>query len=385
MAKPELSPPAVGDTDRVPWVRPFFEADDALLADIRRALVAGQVTNNGEFLRTLEAELARYLGVEDCVVVASGSAALLLAMRVLGLAGTRAVVPAFTFIATLNALVHSGVTPVFCDIDPETWTLSPTQAGRLLATDRAIRMVVPVNVFGVPPDLLARRRLVGGTQTALLLDNAHGLGTEAAGRRCPPEPLIQTYSLHATKTLPAIEGGAVVASDPRLLAEVRRLRNHGLAADLLESTAGFNAKMSELHAVVALRSLRTMDAVLARRRAYAARLRQVLEKYGRGLFGMQRIPDGVQSNFQNLAVVCSREDRGGLSAIQAEFAGAGVETRRYFWPPLHDLPAYRGRFTLPVTEAVARNVLCLPLHSLMEPAVLERIEAAIRRVAARFA
>lgn len=385
MVKSEQLPAAVGAADRVPWVRPIFEADDELLDEIRRALVAGQVTNNGEFVRTLEGELARYLGVEDCAVVASGSAALLLAARALGLAGTRAVVPAFTFIATLNALVNSSITPVFCDIDPDTWTLSPAHVGRLLATDAAIRLVVPVNVFGVPPDLGALRRLVAGTQTALLFDNAHGLGTESGGRRCPPEPLIQTFSLHATKTLPGIEGGAVVSSDPRLLAEIRRLRNHGLAADLLQSTPGFNAKMSELHAAVALRSLRTLDDVVAHRREYAARLRRALAEDGHGLFGLQRISDGVQSNFQNLAVVCRREDRGGVSAIQAEFMQAGVETRRYFWPPLHDLSPYRGRFSLPVTEAVARNVLCLPLHSLMEPAVLERIEGAIRRVAARFA
>lgn len=366
-------------------MRPIIEGDDALLSDIRKALVTGQVTNNGEFVRTLERRLADYFGVEDCVVVASGSAALLLATRALGLAGARAVVPAFTFIATLGALVHNGVTPVFCDIEPDTWTLSPTHLGRLLASDPAIRLVVPVNVFGVPPDLPALRRLLSGTPTALLFDNAHGLGTESGGAHCTREPLIQTYSLHATKTLPGIEGGAVVSSDPRLLAEVRRLRNHGLAADPLESTPGFNAKMSELHAAVALRSLESLDAALVRRREYAARLRRVLEEDGRALFVTQRIPDGVRSNFQNLAVLCRREDRGGLSAIQAEFAGAGVETRRYFWPALHDLPAYRGRFSLPVTEAVARNVLCLPLHSRMEPAVLERIEASIRQVAARFA
>src|SRR5207248_334496 len=121
-----------------------------------------------------------------------------------------------------------GLIPVFCDIEPDTWTLSPTHLRRLLAADPTIRLVVPVNVFGVPPDLQAIHHSLEGTQAVLMLDNAHGLGTEQEDARCAPEPLVQAYSFHATKVLPAVEGGAVVASDPRLLTEIRRLRNHGI-------------------------------------------------------------------------------------------------------------------------------------------------------------
>jgi dTDP-4-amino-4,6-dideoxygalactose transaminase len=381
---PQQLPPAVAATDRVPWVRPIFEADEALLSDIRVALATGQVTNNGPHLRDFEHRLARYLGVEDCVVVSSGSAALLLATRALGVEGAKAVLPSFTFIATLNALVYGGLIPVFCEIEPDTWTLSPTHLSRLLAADPAIRLVVPVNVFGVPPDLRAIRRVMDGTGTTLMLDNAHGLGTQREGVHCAPEPLVQTYSFHATKTLPAIEGGAVVTSDRRLLAEIRRLRNHGLATDPLASAPGYNAKMNELHAAVALRSLQSLDAALVRRRQYAARLRRVLTEDCAATFTVQRIPDSIQSNFQNLAVLCHRGNRHDVTAIQAELDADGIETRRYFWPPLHQLPAYRGRFSLPVTDAVGEAVLCLPLHSRMEPRVLDRIESALRRTAAKF-
>ncbi len=370
------------DLERVPWIQPIFEVDEALLADIRMVLASGRVTNTGPYLLDLERRLARYFGVEDCVAVSSGSTALLLATRALGLAGAKAVLPSFTFIATLNALVHSGMTPVFCDIEPDTWTISPTHLSRLLAADPAIRLVVPVNVYGVPPDLPAIRRVVDGAGATLALDNAHGLGTERDGVRCAPEPLVQTYSLHATKTLAAIEGGAVVAADRWLLAEVRRLRNHGLATDCLASTCGYNAKLSELHAVVGLRSLQGLDAALARRRQYAARLRRVLTEDCAATFTVQRVPDSVDCNFQNLAVLCRRGDD--VTAIQAQLDAEGIETRRYFWPPLHQLLAYRGRFSLPVTEQVGQTVLCLPLYSHMEPAVLERIEAALRRTASRF-
>ncbi len=374
---------AATHVDRVPWVRPIFDAHAEVFADMQAALSAGRVTNNGPRVVEFERRLATYLGVEDCVAVSSGSAALLLAVQALGLGGAKAVLPSFTFIATLNALVHGGIAPVFCDIEPDTWTLSPAHLRSLLAADPAIRLVVPVNVFGVPPDLRAIRRIVDDSNAVLMLDNAHGLGTECDGVRSACEPSVQTYSLHATKTLPAVEGGAVVSSDARLLAEVRRLRNHGLASDPLASTPGYNAKLSELHAAVALQSLHDLDTAVARRRQYAARLRRVLTEDCAATFSVQRVPDAVESNFQNLAVLCRDVERQPVTAIQATLEGEGIETRRYFWPPLHQLPAFCGRWALPVTDEVGRAVLCLPLHSRMEPPVLERIEAALRRSARR--
>src|SRR5262245_45152177 len=371
----------MGPPERIPWVRPILDPDESLLADIHAALSSGRVTNDGPNVREFERRLAEYLGAEDCVAVSSGSAALLLAMWALDLRGGTAVLPAFTFPATLNAILLAGMTPFFCDIEPDTWTMSPAQLDRALAADPSIRLVVPVNVFGVHPDLGAIRRAIGARRASLLLDNAHGFGTEQGGSRCPREAPAQAYSFHATKTLPAVEGGAVVASDPRLLAEVRRLRNHGIASDPQASTAGFNAKMSELHAAVGLRSLQNVEGTLARRREYAERLRQTMAVDCPDAFTVQVIPRGMRSNFQNLGVLCSRGGRPIVPSMQAALDRAGIETRRYFWPPLHQLPAYSGRCALPVTDAVAEAVLCLPLHSRMEAVVLDRIEDALRQAA----
>jgi dTDP-4-amino-4,6-dideoxygalactose transaminase len=367
--------------DRVPWVRPVFEPDETLIDDLRAALASGRVTNDGPLQRELERRLAAYLGVDDCVAVSSGSAALLLSLSALGATRGKAVLPSFTFIATANAVVHAGLTPVFCEIDPHTWTLSATHLERLLQEDPSIAVVVPVNVFGVPPDLTAISRVMRDSRAALLLDNAHGLGTEHAGRRCPPEAPVQAYSLHATKTLPAVEAGVVVAADARLLAEVRRLRNHGIAANLFSSTPGYNAKLSELHAAVGLSSLRGLDAVLARRREYGERLRRVIREECGARFTAQAIPEGVRANFQNLGVVCKTDGRPDAAGVQAELEAEGVETRRYFWPPLHRLPAFGAPAALPVTDRVGDSILCLPLHSRMDGATLARIETALRRVA----
>jgi len=367
--------------ERIPWVRPILDPDESLLASIHASLSSGRVTNDGPKLREFERRLAGYLGVEDCVTVSSGSAALLLGIWALDLRGGTAILPSFTFPATLNAILLAGMTPVFCDIEPDTWTMSPVHLDRLLAADPAIRLVVPVNVFGVQPDLGALRRTIGSRRAVVLLDNAHGFGTEQGGARCPREAPVQAYSFHATKTLPAVEGGAVVASDPRLLAEVRRLRNHGVASDPLASTPGFNAKMSELHAAVGLRSLQGLEAVLARRREYAERLRRTMEVDCAEALTVQVIPPGMRSNFQNLGALCRCGGRPNVPSIQTALDRAGIETRRYFWPPLHQLSAYRGRCSLPVTEAVGEAILCLPLHNRMDPPVLDRIEDALRQAA----
>src|SRR5690606_13547870 len=109
--------------ERIPWVRPIFEGSEAMLADMRAALASGHVTNDGPLVRTFERRFADYLGTGDCVAAASGSAALALALHALAPAPGTVVLPAFTFIATLNAVLDAGLTPRFCDIDPATWTL----------------------------------------------------------------------------------------------------------------------------------------------------------------------------------------------------------------------------------------------------------------------
>lgn len=367
--------------ERIPWVRPIFEPDESLLADIHAALSSGRVTNDGPHQREFERGVASYLGAESCLAVSSGTSALLLAIWALDVRGGTAVLPSFTFGATLNAVLLAGMTPVFCDIEPDTWTMSASHLERLLDADPSIRLVVPVNVFGVQPDLGAIRRAIGNRSAALLLDNAHGFGTEHDGHRCPREAPVQAYSFHATKTLPAVEGGAIVTADARLLAEIRRLRNHGVASDPQASTPGFNAKMSELHALVGLRSLQGLDAALARRREYAERFREAMAADGADAFTAQTIPRGMRSNFQNLGVLCRRGGRPNVPAVQTALDRAGIETRRYFWPALHQIPACRDRCSLPVTEAVSEAILCLPLHNRMDAPILDRIEDALRAAA----
>jgi len=368
----------VDTPERIPWVRPRFEPDDGLMAELRECLESGQVTNDGPRVARLEEALARYLGAPDAVTVSSGAMALLLSASALG-GGGRAILPAFTYIATLAALVHAGFEPVFCDVDPARWTLDPGHLEELLARVAGVTLVVPVNAYGVPPDLDALHALARGHGARVLYDDAHGLGSELRGRRHHEAGAVRCLSLHATKVLPAVEGGLVVAAAPDLLARLRRLRSHGLDVPLERSVPGFNARLDELRATLAMHGLERFDATLDRRRAYGARLRAAIAATG-GIFVNQLHPPDVRSNFANLPLHVPAPGPGGVDAVAARFLAAGIQTRRYFHPPLHHLEAFRGA-SLPVTERLCRGMLCLPLHARMEEPVLERLEAAVAAVA----
>jgi len=375
------------DLTPLPFVRPLIEADDELLADLAAILASGRLTNDGPMVRRLEAELAGWLDVASVIAVSTGSDGLLLGASILRRTLStrdrppRVVAPAFTYIATVSGFVHLGFDLTFCDIDPATWTLSPDALEAAFAAG-PVDVVVAVNAYGVPPDLAAIAALCQRNGARLVYDDSHGLGSSLDDVRLPVEPWLSAGSLHATKLVPAVEAGWIVASDPQVDAELRRLRNHGLATPLEESTPGFNGKLDELRARIGLHSLARIDAVLARRRTYGTRLRTHLGERCGGAYGLQRHPAGLAPNHLNLPVYCNNHGTHGLDALIAAFAREGVEARRYFHPPLHRMAAWRGPVSLPETDRLCEGLVCLPLWSRMAEDDLARVERAALRVAA---
>ncbi|MCX5934379.1 MAG: DegT/DnrJ/EryC1/StrS family aminotransferase, partial [Pseudanabaena sp. LacPavin_0818_WC45_MAG_42_6] len=165
-----ITPSSVATQQIIPMVKPHFAPDDALMQSFHKSLVTGQTTNGGPHLSSFEKELSDYLGVPDVVVLSNGADALTLGLKALNRQG-KAVLPSYTFIATLNSIVAAGLEPVFCDIDPETFTMSPTALGEILDREDNIACVVPVNVFGVPADLAAISELCQTVGAEIVYDN----------------------------------------------------------------------------------------------------------------------------------------------------------------------------------------------------------------------
>ncbi|MHA3771304.1 DegT/DnrJ/EryC1/StrS family aminotransferase [Verrucomicrobiota bacterium sgz303538] len=364
----------------IPGIRPYFEFDEETLSTISGLLASGQVSNHGPQVHQFERCLAEYLGVNQVLAVSTGSDGLLLAMRALRLEPGKVILPAYTYIATLNAVIHAGLEPIFCDIEVESFTMDPQILAKLLEQHRDVRCVVPVNVFGIPPDLAAIRQLCEQANAKLLYDNAHGFGTEMDGRRFQNEPDVQVFSFHATKTLPAIEGGLIVSDDPEVFSFAKRLRNHGLAPSHADTISGFNAKLDEIRATVGLHSLRNFAQTLSRRRKYGSRLLQCFRQFP-SIYRVQHIPENVCTNFQNLGILCPPAEELGLSHVLELFKARGIGVRPYFDPPLYKFRGFDQGFALPITEDVWRTLISFPIHSRMTEETLSKIEDAICSVA----
>ena len=360
----------------IPNVRPSYALDERLVGAWIRSALDGRTTNHGPHVQALEAEAAAWLGLPRALAMGSCADALNIALRVV--TPGPVVLPAFTYVSTLNAVELAGREPNLCDVDPHTWTMCPDALAALLAARPDVAVVMPVNVFGVPPDLDRLVPLAHAAGAKVVYDAAQGVGTTVHGQRYQRGPDLTAWSFHATKALPAIEGGLLYAADPELYARCLRLRTHGLPPDPIEHEPGYNAKLDELSAATARHSLARIHVALAHRRAHHGALSEALATSA--FYGLQAVPAGVVTNAQNLGARVAAPVPAVIDAFRVE----GIEVRRYFDPPLHHLRRLRGRFDLPVTEALWGSLISLPLHTEMSPAAVRRITEVIRALPGAF-
>lgn len=352
---------------------PVVEDPDRLLTDLRELIASGRLSNFGPVAGKLEQRLSSLWGAPT-VAVANATLGLELAIQALGVRG-KAIVPSFTFFSTAHACRRAGLEVVFADIDPRTYCLDPEAVEPLL--DEKTSLVVPVHTYGNLADFdyfeALRERGI-----AVVYDAAHAMGVRSRAGEPAAFGDATVFSFHATKVVPAGEGGAVACSSAALAETVRRLSNFGLSGETEVTELGTNAKLSEIHALFALHGLDHMKSAIAKRLAVIERYREEL-----GDLGPLTLPlaqPGVAPNGQFFPV---RFDWPELrERVFAGLVDKGIHPRRYFSPPLHRLAVYRGAANggLAFTEAVADTVLCLPLHSGLEPADASKVSTAIRRI-----
>jgi dTDP-4-amino-4,6-dideoxygalactose transaminase len=334
-----------------------------------------QVASSGRWIlgpevEEFEAELAAYLGVEHCVGVGNGTDALTIALRAIGVEpGDEVVVPSFTFYATAEAVVNAGATPVFCDVDPETYCVTAETVGRAI-TDRT-RAIVPVHLFGnVAP--VEELRQFG---RPILEDAAQAAGAERDGRRAGALGAAATFSFFPSKNLPCLgDGGAIVTSHQAIADRARRLRFHGSRDKSTFTEVGYNSRLDELQAGVLRIFLPELDGWNRRRRAAAA----AYERLGLADVPGLRLPvepPGAQHVY-HLYVVRHPEP----ADLERRLKEKGVDARRYYTRPVHLQPAMT-RFggpslDLPGTGEAAASNLALPMGTGLTEEQLAEVVAA---------
>jgi perosamine synthetase len=353
------------------------------------AVLRSDWLTTGPRIEALEAAFAERVGAAECVALSSGTAALHAAMAAFGIGpGDEVIVPSLTFVATANAVVFQGATPVFADVDPATLLLDPRDAeARITARTRAI---VAVDYAGQPCDYDELAALARRHDLALVADACHALGATFRGRPVGSLADASAFSLHAVKPIAAGEGGMLATDRADLARRARRFRNHGIETTPRQRQAagqwryemidlGFNYRLTDFQCALAHSQLGRLDAMLERRWRIAAAYDEALAD----------VPDvrplaihpWAWPAWHLYVVRCggpaARERL--YRAFQAARIGAAVH-----YPPVHLQPYYRRRHgtregMCPAAEAAAAEVLTLPIHPQMTEADVERVVAVIRQ------
>lgn len=340
-----------------------------------------RVIGSGEFvlgsaLRAFERDAAAYLGVRHAIGVASGTDALLLALKAAGIgAGDEVVTTSFTFFATAEAIVHAGATPAFADIDPGSLCIDPDDLARRITT--RTRAILPVHLFGGVADMTAIERIASEHGLAVIEDAAQAFGARRDGRFAGTSGLAGCFSFHPSKTLGALgDGGMIVTNDDAFAARVRRLRNHGGEIRHRHEEFGYNSRLDDIQAAVLGVKLRHLEAHLEARVRSAERYFEMLAALP---LQLPQRPPGVQHVFAPFTVRTPHRD-----SVHAALTGAGVGSAIHYPSPVYAQPAFTGTrvLCLPAAEAAAASCLSLPLfHGILEEQqrrVAQALEAALR-------
>jgi dTDP-4-amino-4,6-dideoxygalactose transaminase len=327
---------------------------------------------NGPLVRDLEAKMAGRLGVAHVVATSSCTSALMLVVQAVvdGRPGP-VVMPSFTFSATAHAVAWNGREPRFVEMDPATFQVDPDAFAAALPGAAA---AMAVHLYGAPASPALLEGIAAHAEVPLVFDAAHALGATSGERAIGSFGVAEVFSLTPTKVMVAGEGGLVATDDDDLAARLRIGRSYADPGDYDTQFAGMNARMSELHAAVALESLELLDASLAARRALAARYRSALANVA-GIAPQVVAPDD-RSSYKDFTVSVQAGAFGlTRDELVAVLASEGIDTRNYFDPPVHRQHAYRhvAAPELPVTEAIASGVVSLPIYPDLLPEEQDRI------------
>jgi len=336
-----------------------------LRAAIDRVLESGRFVLGPE-VAAFEAEFAAHVGVAHAIGVANGTEALTIALRAMGVGpGDEVVVPSFTFYATAEAIPHTGATPVFCEIDPETLCVTAeTVAAALTPRTKA---VIAVHLFGN----LAPVREIAALGVPVLEDAAQAAGSRGPDGRPGSLGTAGTFSFYPSKNLAAFgDGGAITTDDAELAERVRSLHLHGSRDKRHFTMVGYNSRLDALQAAVLRVQLPHLDGWAAARHAAGERYSQA------GLGELVALPRATPGSTPAWHAFVVRSER--AEQLEGALGAVGIEARGYYRVPIHRQPSLRSQVALPATDAAARTNLALPAGPLIGAEQVEEIVGAVR-------
>lgn len=336
----------------IPVTKPFLPPLSEYNSYLEKIWKRNWLTNNGPLVNELELKLKEYLELDHLLFLSNGTIALQIAIKALVLKGEIITTP-FSYVATTSSIVWEGCTPVFVDIDQETFNLDPEKI-KLAITDQT-SAILATHCFGNPCDIEAIEAIAKKHQLKVIYDGAHSFGTNFKGKSLFQFGDISTTSFHATKIFHTIEGGGVITKDPTLLKKMAYLRNFGHDGPEKFNGIGINGKNSEFHAAMGLANFKYLKDIILKRKEQSAYYTVRLENLR---VQKQKIIKGAEYNYAYYPILFESEEKALASMKIMEINNIG--SRRYFYPSLSALDYTSGH--TPVSDSIASRILCLPLY-----------------------
>ncbi len=330
----------------------YLPSFDEYAAVLKRAWDNNQITNNGVLLKELEEKLKEYLGVEDLLVCSNGTIVLQMALKAFNITKEVITTP-FSYVATTNAILWEGCTPVFVDIKPDTFCIDANKIEESITENT--EAILATHVYGFPCDVDAIEKIAGKYNLKVIYDAAHAFGSTYKGKSLLSFGDIATCSFHATKIFHTVEGGAIICNDKELLQKLSLYRSFGHRYDDYFSV-GINGKNSELHAAMGLCVLPKLNDIIAKRK-------QIFEMYDGLLTGNKTcrnfFTEDFVYNYGYYPTVFESEEV--MLKVRAALLEKQISARRYFYPSLNRLPFLNQKQCCEISESISKRVLSLPL------------------------
>ena len=337
----------------IPVTKPFLPPQQIYQTYLDGIWKREWLTNMGPLASDLELRLKEFLKVDHLLFVTNGTVALQMAIKALDLKGEIITTP-FSFVATTSSIVWEGCKPVFVDINPESLNIDASKIEAAITENTSA--ILATHVYGNPCeveriDLIAKKH-----NLKVIYDAAHAFGVEVNGRSIFEFGDISTCSLHATKLYHSIEGGLLITKDPELLKKLASIRNFGISGFDSFDELGLNGKNSEFHAAMGLANLKYIEQISKKRKALTARYDDKLKNL------KARRPVWHADSENNAAyypVIFETEEL--MLKCKEHLQLNEIGTRRYFYPSLANALPYLEPMHFPITDDIAKRVLCLPL------------------------
>lgn len=345
--------------------RPWLPSVSEIEGDLKKIFSSGIITS-GSYVKEFEERIGEYVG-KEAICLSSCTNGLILLIKALDLSGS-VIIPSFTFPATAIPLLWCGIEPIFIDCLEGTFCIDPEKVKEAIREDTS--GILAVYTFGNPPDMDRLQEIADKNGLCLIFDSAQGFGSVYKGKKAGNFGRAEVFSLSPTKLVSAQEGGVILTGTEGLARKLRCMRDYGRDGENFPYL-GMNARMTEINAVIGIKSLATLDERIAK-------IKRLVHRYKENLSGLkfQEETGEAISNYNYIGLRLQNRDR-----VWSGLLEKGIETKKYFYPPVHKQPLYKSTAVLPVTEMLSREVLCLPLHSYLSEKEVDKICRELYQVA----